>query len=161
MGISTRWWTWTWPRSCLICQCSAYKWIKITRRSRKRCGSWSSDRWSHRWVFIFLVDVRNESFPVVIRIRLLPKTDQVIMDIKSTWQIDGYNFIKLSGEIVTPFEVLNHVQGSLQYLHQSNTKSYFLESYLNYSKKAEMNVRAHLKDQSVTLNLESSLEGLR
>lgn len=83
------------------------------------------------------------------------------MDIRSDWQIDGYNFIKLSGEITTPFAVLSHVEGSMQYLHQPNTKSYFLESYLNYSQRAEMKARAHLKEQSVTLNLESSLEGLR
>lgn len=83
------------------------------------------------------------------------------MDIRSNWQIDGYNFLKLSGEITTPFVVLNHVQGSLQYFHQNSTKSYFLESYLNYSRKAEMKVRAHLEEKSVTLNLESSLEGLR
>lgn len=89
------------------------------------------------------------------------KVSEVVMDIKSSWQIDGYNFIKLSGEIVTPFVVLSHVQGSLQYFHQANTKSYFLESYLNYSRKAEMKARAHLKEQSITLNLESSLEGLR
>ncbi|VVC30431.1 Hypothetical protein CINCED_3A001550 [Cinara cedri] len=89
------------------------------------------------------------------------QVDEVVMDIKGSWQIDGYNFIKLAGEITTPFAVLNHIQGSLQYFHQNNTKSYFLESYLNYSQKAEMKARAHLKDQSITLNLESSLEGLR
>jgi hypothetical protein len=87
--------------------------------------------------------------------------NEVVLDIKSNWQIDGYNFIKLSGEIVTPFVVLNHVQGSLRYFHQINTKSYFLESYLNYSGKAEMKARAHLEEKSITLNLESSLEGLR
>lgn len=89
------------------------------------------------------------------------KVNEVVLDIKSSWQIDGFNYIKLSGEIITPFVVLNHVQGSLQYFHQSSTKSYFLESYLNYSRKAEMKARAHLKEQSITLNLESSLEGLR
>ncbi|XP_060856834.1 uncharacterized protein LOC132934536 [Metopolophium dirhodum] len=89
------------------------------------------------------------------------QVNEVVLDIKSSWQIDGFNYIKLSGEIITPFVVLNHVQGSLQYFHQSSTKSYFLESYLNYSRKAEMKARAHLKEQSITLNLESSLEGLR
>lgn len=89
------------------------------------------------------------------------QVDEVVLDIKSTWQIDGYNFIKLSGEVVTPFVVLNHIQGSLRYFHQINTKSYFLESYLNYSGKAEMKARAHLEENSITLNLESSLEGLR
>jgi len=109
-------------------------------------------------------------FYIIITITLLTpeqncyavkKVNEVVLDIKSTWQIDGYNFIKLSGEIVTPFAVLNHVQGSLQYFHQKDTKAYFLESYLNYSRKAEMKARAHLKEQSITLNLESSLEGLR
>jgi len=105
------------------------------------------------------------SFQNIIDIRtkllLHKKVNEIVLDIKSAWQIDGYNFIKLSGEIVTPFVVLNHVQGSLQYFHQKDTKSYFLESYLNYSRKAEMKARAHLKEQSITLNLESSLEGLR
>ncbi|XP_050528812.1 uncharacterized protein LOC126898616 isoform X2 [Daktulosphaira vitifoliae] len=87
--------------------------------------------------------------------------NEIVFDIKSSWHIDGYNFIKLNGEITTPFAVLSHVQGNLQYFHQVNSKTYFLESYLNYSRKAEMKARAQLKEDSVTLNLESSLEGLK
>lgn len=83
------------------------------------------------------------------------------MEIKSAWQIDGYNFIKLRGEITTPFVVLSHVQGSLQYFHQPTERSYTLETYLNYSRKVDMKARAQLNGDSVRLNLESSLEGLR
>ncbi|XP_025406452.1 uncharacterized protein LOC112680523 [Sipha flava] len=116
---------------------------------------------------VFRVQVKKDYTEIEKNVRFVisrpvaSRINEVVLDIKSNWQIDGYNFIKLSGEIVTPFVVLNHVQGSLRYFHQINTKSYFLESYLNYSGKAEMKARAHLEEKSITLNLESSLEGLR
>lgn len=61
----------------------------------------------------------------------------------------------------SPFKVLDELKASLLYSHELQTETYYLEAYMKYSNKTEMKARANLKPPNVTLNLESSMEGLR
>lgn len=77
------------------------------------------------------------------------------------WYIDNRNYITLAGELRSPFKILDELKGSLYYSHEIETEMYYLEAYMKYSNKTEMKARANLKPPNITLNLESSMEGLR
>lgn len=77
------------------------------------------------------------------------------------WYIDDRNYITLAGELKSPFRILDELKASLHYSHEIEAETYYLEAFMKYSNKTEMKARAYLKPPNVTLNLESSMEGLR
>ncbi|XP_065216942.1 uncharacterized protein Apoltp isoform X2 [Planococcus citri] len=81
--------------------------------------------------------------------------------LKSVWYLDKRNFISLSGALKTPFHILDELQASLQYHHEMDGLTHHLEAFMKYSNQTEMKARADLKPPNVTLNLESTMEGLK
>ncbi len=77
------------------------------------------------------------------------------------WYIDDRNYMTLMGELKSPFKILDEMKASLHYSHELETETYYLEAYMKYSNKTEMKARANLNPPNVTLNLETSMEGLR
>lgn len=81
--------------------------------------------------------------------------------VMGTWYVDGSSYISLAGELKSPFKILDELKASLLYSHELEKEAYCLEAYMKYSNKTEMKARVNLRPPNVTLNLETSMEGLR
>lgn len=84
-----------------------------------------------------------------------------MLSVRSTWYVDSRDRISLTGELKSPLKILKELKASLLYIHERQAKTFYLEAYMKYLNLTEMKARANLKPPNITLNIESSMEGLR
>lgn len=82
-------------------------------------------------------------------------------EVATVWHFGGEQYVKLSGNIVTPYEKLTNLQADFQYSSEPKNKEYNLELFFKQSHFSELKMSGRVVKDKLDVLIESSFENFR
>lgn len=82
-------------------------------------------------------------------------------EVATIWHFGGEQYVKLSGNIVTPYEKLNNLQADFLFSSEAKNREYNLEIFFKQSHYSELKLSGKIVKENLDLVIESSFENFR